>query len=114
MEPDESGRRGREIEHVAAAEQLLGAVAVEDRARVDLRRHAERDASRQIGLDEARDDVDRGALRGEDQVNPDGAGHLREAADRFLDLVARHHHQVRELVDDHDDERQRAWRVRVL
>ena len=35
-------------------------------------------------------------------------------ADRFLDLVARHHHQVGELVDDDDDEGQRLRRLAVL
>ncbi len=62
---------------------------------------------RQVGLDDARDDVDRRALRRENQVDADGARHLREAADRLLDLLAGHHHQVGQLVDDDDDEGQR-------
>ena len=88
-------------------EQLLGAVAVENGARIDLRRHAERDARREVGLDEAGDDVHRRPLRGEQQVDADGAGHLRQACDGLLDLVARHHHQVGEFVDDDDDVGQR-------
>ena len=46
------------IEHVAAAEQVLGALLVEDGARVDLLRDAERDARREVRLDHAGDDVD--------------------------------------------------------
>ena len=105
-------RRGRRQEqHVALAEQLLGAVAVENRARVDLRRHAERDARRQVGLDQAGDDVHRRPLRREDQVDADRARHLRQAADRLFDLVAGHHHQVGELVDHDHDEGQRPRRL---
>src|SRR6185437_1324891 len=51
------------IEHVAAAQELLGAGLAEDGAAVDLRRHLEADAGREIRLDRAGDDVDRGALR---------------------------------------------------
>ena len=114
VQTDEARRRGRQEQHVAAAEQLLGAVAVENRPRVDLRRHAERDARRQVGLDEPGDDVDRRPLRRENQVDADGARHLREPRDRLLDLVAGDHHQVGQLVDDDDDEGQRLGRLAVL
>ena len=111
----QAARRGRRQEqHVALAEELLGAVGVENRPRVGLRRHAERNARRQVRLDQARDDVDRRPLRREDQVDADRARHLRQAADRLLDLVARHHHQVGQLVDDDDDERQRARRLGIV
>src|SRR3569623_300045 len=53
---------GREIEHVAVAEQMLGALLVEYRARIDARRYLEGAARRNVGLDEARDDVDRRPL----------------------------------------------------
>ena len=35
-----------------------------------------------------------------------GAPHLCHAADRLFDLFRRHEHQIRQLVDDHDDARQ--------
>ena len=108
VQPDAAGRGRREKQHVASAEKLLGAVGVENRSRVGLRRQPERDTGRQVGLDEARHDVHGRPLRGKDQMDADRASHLRQPGDRFLDLVARHHHQIRELVDDHDDERQRA------
>src|SRR5438067_8214103 len=40
-----------------------------------------------------------------------GARLLREPRDQFLDLLARHHHEVRELVNDDDDQRQRRERL---
>ena len=104
---DAGGRK----QHVALAEQLLGAVAVENRARIDLRRHAEGDAGREVGLDQPGDDVHRRPLRREDQVDADGARHLRQARDRFFDFVAGDHHQVGQLVHDHDDERERPRRL---
>ena len=36
------------------------------------------------------------------QVDTNGPGHLGDADDGLLDLAAGHHHQVVELVDDHD------------
>ncbi len=39
-------------------------------------------------------------------MNADGAGHLGQPADRFLHLVACHHHEVCQLVDDDQDVRQ--------
>ena len=47
----------------------------------------------------------RRTLGGHDEMDPDGARHLRDAADRVLHVPRRHHHQVGELVDDDDDER---------
>ena len=100
-------RRGRaEQEHVALADQPLGALLVEDHAAVGGRRHREREAGRHVGLDHAGDDVDRRALRGDHEVDADGAGHLRDAADRVLDVAGGDHHQVGELVDHDEDERQ--------
>ncbi len=72
-----------------------------------LRGHLERDARRDVRLDQAGDDVDRRPLRREDHVHAGGARLLREARDQLLDLLADAHHQVGELVDDDDDERQR-------
>ena len=40
-------------------------------------------------------------------MDADRACHLRQPRDRLLDLLARGHHQVGELVDDHDDIGQR-------
>ena len=51
-----------------------------------------------------------------DQVDAGGARLLRQARDQLLDLLADHHHQVGQLVDDDDDVRQvlqRLGRVRA-
>ena len=68
-------------------------------------RHGEGDARGEVGLDQAGDDVDRRPLGGDDQVDAGRAGKLGEAADLALDLERRRHHQVGQLVDDHDPER---------
>ena len=49
----------------------------------------------------------RGRLGREHEVDADGAGLLREADDRVLDVGGRDHHQVGELVDHAEDVRQR-------
>ena len=91
------------IEHVALAEQLLGALLAEDGAAVDLARHLERDAGREVRLDRAGDDVDRRALGRHDEMDAGRARHLRQALDRAFDILAGDHHQVGHLVDDDDD-----------
>ena len=96
------------VEHVATPEQLLSAARVEDDAAVDLGPDRERDARGDVGLDEAGDDVRRRALRGDDEMDADRPRQLGDAADELFDLAGRDHHQVRELVDDDDDVRQRA------
>ena len=95
------------VEHVALAEQLLGALLAQDGAAVDLGGDLERDAGREIRLDGAGDDVDRRPLRRQDHVDAGGARHLREPLHRAFDVLAGDHHQVGHLVDDHDDEGQR-------
>ena len=73
-------------EHVALAEQRLGAALVEDHARVDLGGDGERDPGRDVDLDRAGDHVGRGALGREHEVDADRARLLRQADDRVLDL----------------------------
>src|SRR5207248_1643490 len=53
---------GRQVEHIAAPQQLLGAGMVDDGARIDLRADGKGDARREVGLDHAGGDVDRGPL----------------------------------------------------
>src|SRR3546814_2937051 len=56
------------VQHVALAEKLLGALLAEDGAAVDPRGDLKADARREVRLDRAGDDVDRGALRRHDEV----------------------------------------------
>src|SRR5262249_23319338 len=64
------------VEHVALAEQLLGALLAQNRASVDFGGDLERDAGRKISLDRAGDDIDRRPLRGQDHVQAGRARHL--------------------------------------
>ena len=73
-----------------------------------------REAGRDVGLDQAGDDVDARPLRREDQVDARRARLLREPRDQLLDLLADDHHQVGELVDHDDDERQALERLGLL
>ena len=113
MDALDAAGAGRQIEHIAFAEQAFGAVGIDDGARVDLGGEAEAHAGGDVGLDEAGDDVDAGPLRGEHQVDADGAGHLGEAGDGLFDVGAVEHHQVGELVDDDDDVGQRLLVLRL-
>ena len=61
--------------------------------------------ARDVRLDQPGDDLDRWALRGDDEVDAGGARELGDAGDRGLDLVGADHHQVGQLVDDDDDVR---------
>jgi hypothetical protein len=94
------------VQHVALAQQLLGALLAEDGAAVDLARHLEADPRGQIGLDDAGDDVDGRTLRRHDQMNAGRARFLRQPLDQELHFLAGGHHQVGELVDDDDNLRQ--------
>src|SRR3989440_7914552 len=66
------------VEHVAPAQKLLSARPVEDHTAVDLRSDRKCDARWDVGLDQAGDDVGRWTLRGDDQVDADGARELRD------------------------------------
>ena len=107
LEALEPRRAERLEEHVALAEEALGARPVEDDARVGLARDRERDPRRHVRLDHPRDHVHGRALRREHEVDADRARLLREADDAVLDGLRRDHHQVGELVDDDEEVRER-------
>ena len=62
----------------------------------------------EVGLDDARDDVDRGALRCDNHMDSGGATHLGKTDDKFFYFISRDEHEVGELVDDDDDVRKRG------
>ena len=68
-----------------------------------MRRDLERDPARDVRLDHAGDDVGSRRLRGDDEVNPGGARHLRDPGDRALHVSRRGLHQIRQFVDNDDD-----------
>ncbi len=100
-------RAHRQEEPVALADQLLGARLVEDDPAVGERGGGEGEPRGHVRLDQAGDDVDRGPLGGEHQVDAGGARQLGDADDGVLDVARRDHHQVGELVDDHQQVRVR-------
>ena len=106
MDPGEAAA-ARHEQQVALAEELFRPLLAEDGAAVDLGGDLEADPVGEVGLDGAGDDVDRGTLGGHDQVDAGGARHLCQALYRGLHVLAGDQHQVRHLVDDDDDERQR-------
>ena len=90
-------------EHVAAADEVVGAGAVEDGAAVDHGGDFEGDAGGEVGFDDAGDDVGGGALGGDDHMDADGAGELGDAGDGHFDFFAGGHDEVGKFVDDDDD-----------
>ena len=101
-----TGRLGRthgHEQHITHAQQLFGTGAVQNSAAVHLTGHCKCDAAGDVGLDQAGDHVHAGALGGYDQVHTGGAGLLGDAADGVLHILAHHHHQIGQLVDDNGD-----------
>src|SRR5690606_35120295 len=93
----------RQVEHVAVAQQLLGAALIENRTRVDFARNLECHAGRDIGLDQPGDHVHGWALGSQDQVNAGGPSLLRDTRDQLFNLLADDHHHVGKFVHHYDD-----------
>ena len=105
MEPDRIRLARRHEEHVTVTEERLGSVAVENRPGVRHRNHAEGDPGSEIRFDDAGDNVDRRALRGEDEVDSNRPCHLSQTLHGCFNLTRSPDHQIGELVHDHDDVR---------
>ncbi len=101
-------RTGREvpggmINHVALAQEPLGAGVLDDDAGVELRGDLEGDAAGDVRLDDAGDDIGARGLGGDDHVDAGGARHLGDAGDGALDIRGRGLHEIGQLVDDDHD-----------
>ena len=96
----------RHEEHIALTEELLGTLFAQNGAAVNFGGDLKGDAGREICLDRAGDDIDRGALGGQNDVNAGGARHLCEALDGTFNILAGDHHEIGHLVDDDDEIRQ--------
>jgi hypothetical protein len=103
LDADEFGRAGRQVKHVAFAQEFVRAHRVEDGARIHLGGDLEGDARGDVGLDDAGDDVHARPLRGDDAMNARGARHLRDAGDGHFDVGGRDEHQVGQFVNNNDD-----------
>ena len=76
----------RAEEHIAHADQLLGAALIEDDTALHRGRDREGNAAGDIGLHQTGDNVSGRALRGYDQVDTGGAAHLSHTADALFNL----------------------------
>ena len=94
------------IEHIALAHQLFRAGGVQNDPGLHGAGHGEGNARGNVGLHEAGDDVRRGTLGGDDQVDARSTSHLRHTADGLLHFLGRHQHEVGQLIDDHHNLRQ--------
>ena len=94
---------GRQVEHVALADELLRSLGIEDHAGVELRGDLEGDAAGDVCLDDDCDHVGAWSLRGDDQVNASGAGFLGDAGDAAFDICGSGLHEVGKLVDENDN-----------
>ena len=104
LQPHRLALARRHKEHVAVPQQRLGAVLVQDGPAVDLGRYPERDPAGKVRLDESGDHIYRGPLGSQNQVDADGPRLLRQDRERGFHLGLYRHHQVGQLIDDHDDE----------
>ena len=100
---------GRQEEHIAIAQQGFGADLIENDLAVDAAGDLEGDARGEIGFDKPGDHFARWPLRGQDEVDAYCSGHLGDARDGCFDVVAGHHHQVGQLIDDADDIGHFGW-----
>ena len=98
--------RGHE-EHITAPQQPFRTRHIQDDATVDLAGDGKSNARREVGLDQTGDHIDGRALGGNNQVNTNGARHLRQATNMFLDFFRRGHHQVGHLINNDNNVGQR-------
>jgi hypothetical protein len=117
LEPHDLAARPAE-EHIAAAEQVLGASGVEHDARVCVRGDAEGDPCVEVGLERRGDDIGAGALGGEHEVDAHRARGGREdhqiLLERLTLLLVHHADQQCVLVDQRHDRRQRLVGVTLV
>ena len=92
-----------EEEHVAVAQELIGAHFIEHDAAVGAAGHLEGDSRREVRFDQPGDYVDGRFLRGQNQMDADRPALLGQADDVLFDFLGGGHHQVGHFVGDHHD-----------
>ncbi|OPZ76345.1 MAG: hypothetical protein BWY77_01925 [bacterium ADurb.Bin431] len=103
MEADGFGHLSREVEHIARAQELFGAGRIEDGPGIELGSDLESDARRDVGFDEAGDDVHRWPLGRKYEMYADRPAHLGEADDGGLQLPRVSLHDVGQLIHHYHD-----------
>src|SRR5215218_835114 len=106
--------RDRLEEHVAHAEQGLGAHRVQYHPTVHLARDGEGDPARDVGFDHPGYHVDAGTLGGDDEVQAHRPGLLGDPDHGVLHFYRGLHHEVCELVYDDDHVRHRLLAAHVV
>ena len=91
------------IEAVAATDQLLCTLRIEDSTRVNHTLRPQRNTRRDIRFDDTRDDVYRRTLGSQDHVHSYGTRLLGDSRNRCLHLFACLHDKISVLIDDDDD-----------
>jgi hypothetical protein len=105
LHPQRLARPHRQEERIPLPDQLLRARLVEDDPAVGQAGGGEREPGRDVRLDQAGDDVDAGPLGGHHQVDAGRARQLGDPHDRVFHIPGGDHHQVGELVHDHQQVR---------
>mmetsp|Transcript_28640 Transcript_28640/g.53986 ORF Transcript_28640/g.53986 Transcript_28640/m.53986 type:complete len:276 (+) Transcript_28640:2586-3413(+) len=97
------------VKHVAHAQELFRAHFTENGTAVDFGGHLEGNPGWEVGFDGTGDHIHGRTLRCHNQVDTRGSCHLRQTLNTGFDLFARDHHQVRHLIDDHNDVGHLFW-----
>ena len=101
---------GRQEQHIALAEQVFRTHLVENRATVDFAGHLEGNACRNIGFNQAGDDIHAWALGSKNQMDAGCTRFLGKTGNQFFNFLACSHHQVGKLIyHDHDKRQFLQW-----
>src|SRR5690606_25297658 len=85
-------------QHISATDQLIGTLAIEDGPGVYLGGYPKSDPRREVCLYDSRNNVDRWALVGNNQMYPNGPGQLCQSGNGGLYLFPGRHDQIGKLV----------------
>ena len=103
---------GRQKQHVAFTEKLIGTHSIQNGARIYSGSNLIRHTCGEIGLDDSRQDIHRRTLRGNDQMNACGPCHLRQPGQRVFHTFGCDHHKVGQLIDQDNNVREFSRRFR--
>ena len=99
----------RTKEHVSSSQEFLGSIHIQNGPRVRPTRHREGNPRRHIGLNQARNDIHRWALGGQNHVDTCCPSLLSQTDNGIFHLFAGNHHKVSQLI--HDDHNQGQWNL---
>ena len=101
-------RAHREKQPIALPYELLCPGLIKDDPAVGEARCRERQAARNIRLDETGYDVNAWALSGEHKMDAGRSRKLRDAHNRLFNVTRRDHHEICKLIDDDQEIRVRT------